>query len=109
MDTLELHTAETRVRWEDNTSCIYMVEAKIVTHGAKQTYTPVCFLPETIENDLFVPKYEKYSVIPEDMCNKPYSGPIISWGTKWMTGLRVYPSSDTENYQLMKLHEFDMT
>ena len=44
--------------------------------------------------------------MPADMCTKPYSGPIISWINKWMTGFRLYPTSDTEHYQLMKLHEF---
>ena len=43
--------------------------------------------------------------MPSDMCTKPCSGPIISQ-SKWMTGLRFYPNSDTEHYQFMRLHEF---
>ena len=31
---------------------------------------------------------------------------FISWITKWITGLIFYPTSDTEQYQLMILHEF---
>ena len=42
----------------------------------------------------------------EDMCTKTCSGPIISQSTKWMTGLRFYPTSDTEHYQLMRLYDF---
>ena len=44
--------------------------------------------------------------MPEDMCNKPCSGPIINQTTKWMTGFRLYPTSDTEHYQLMRLYKF---
>ena len=43
---------------------------------------------------------------PENMCTKPCSGLNISCGTKWMTGLRFYPTSDIEHYQLMRLHQF---
>ena len=50
--------------------------------------------------------YDKYSVIPEYMFNKPFSGPIISCSTKCMNGFILYPTSDIEHYQLMKLHEF---
>ena len=39
-----------------------------------------------------------------DMCTKPCSGPIIGRITKWMTGLRFYPTSETEHYQFMRLH-----
>ena len=41
-----------------------------------------------------------------DMCTKPCPVPIISWVTEWMTGFRFYPTSDTEHYQLVILHEF---
>ena len=58
------------------------------------------------DNGLFVPKYEKSSVITEDICTKPYSGPIISWINKCMTGFRIYSTSDTKHYQLMRLHYF---
>ena len=49
-----------------------------------------------------------YSVMQEDMCANPYSGSIISRSTKWMTGFRLYPKSDTEHYQLIRLHEFSV-
>ena len=48
-----------------------------------------------LTNGLFIPKYEKSSVISADMCTKPYSGPIISQSTNCMTGFRFYPTSDT--------------
>ena len=41
------------------------------------------------------------------MSTKPCPDPIISRSTKWMTEIRFYPFSDTENYQLMMLHEFE--
>ena len=53
------------------------------------------FYKKKIKNGLFVPKYEKSSVIPEDMCTKPCSGTIISWSTKCITGLILYPTIDT--------------
>ena len=51
---------------------------------------PVCFLQEQFDIGLFLPKYEKSSFMPVDMCNKPRSGPIISRSTKCMTGFRSY-------------------
>ena len=65
-------------------------------------------IPYGIKLDLsyFGTKYENSSVIPEDMCTKPCAGPIISRITKWMTGFLLYPTSDTEHYQLMILHKF---
>ena len=48
-----------------------------------------------IENGLFVPNYEKYSVMYPDMCTKPCSGPIISRITKWTTAFIFYPTSDS--------------
>ena len=83
---------------------MFVIEAKRVTPRVKQIDIPVCFLQEKFDNGLFLPKYEKSSVIPEDMCTKTCSGPIISKGTTWMTGLRLYPTSETEHYQLMILH-----
>ena len=82
METLALHTGETIVYWEDNTSCISIVEAKIVTPIVKHIDIPVYFLQDQFYNGIFVPKYEKSCVIPEDTCTKPCSGPIISWGNK---------------------------
>ena len=55
-----------------------------------------------------IPKYDKSSVMPEDMCTKPHSGPIISRSTKWVTGSILYPTIDTEHYQTMRIHEFDV-
>ena len=86
MEALALHTGAPTVHWEDNTSCIYVVESKIVTPRVKHLDIPVCFLQEQFNNGLFLPKYEKYSVIKEEMFTKPCSGPIIIRSTKWMTG-----------------------
>ena len=83
--------------WEDKKRCIYVVEAEIVTPRVKHIDIPVCFLQEKIDNCIFVPKYDKSSVMTADMCTKPCSGPIISRSTEWMTGFRLYPTSDTEN------------
>ena len=91
---------------EDNTSCISVVEAKIVTPIAKHIDILVSCLQEKFDNGIFVPKYEKSSVIPVDMCTKPCACQIISWSNKWMTIFRLYPTSDTKPYQLIRLHEF---
>ena len=71
MEALALHTGEPTVNWEDNTSCISAVEAKIVTPRVKHIGIPVYFLQEKFDNVLFLPKYEKSSVMPADMCTKP--------------------------------------
>ena len=101
MESLELHTGASIVHWKYNTSCVSFVEAKIVTSRVKNIEIPVYFLQEFFENVLFIPKHEKSSVLPEDICTKPCSGPIISHSTKWMTGFRFYPTSDTEHYQVV--------
>ena len=44
-------------------------------------------LQEHFDNGVFVPKYEKYSVIPEDMYTKPCSVPIIIRSKDWCLGL----------------------
>ena len=106
MEALALYTGAPTVHWEDNTSCISVVEAKRVTTRVKHIDIPVCFLQEQFDNGLFLPKYEKSSFMPADMCTKPCSGPIISRSTKWMTGFRFYSTSETEHYQFMRLHEF---
>ena len=59
------------VHWEYNKSCSYVVEAKIVTPRVKQIYIPVYFLQEQFDDNLFIPKYENSSVMPEDRCIKP--------------------------------------
>ena len=106
MEALALHIGAHKVHWEDNTSFISVIEAKIVTPRVKQIYIAVCFIQNKFDNSLFIPKYEKSSVVPADMCTKPCSGPIISQSTKCMTGFRLYTTIETEHYQLMILHEF---
>ena len=106
MEALALYTGAPTVHWEDNTSCISVVEDEKVTPRVKHIDIPVCFLQEQFDNGLFLPKYEKSSVMTADMCTKPCSGSIISRVTKWMTGFRFYPTSEIEHYQFMRLHEF---
>ena len=95
MEALALYTGAPTVHLENNTSCISVVEAKIVTPRVKHIDIPVCFLQEKFDNSIFLPKYEKSSVMPVDMCTKPCSGPIIIRSTKWMTVFRFYPTSET--------------
>ena len=106
MKALVLHTGAPIVHWEDNTHTIYVVEAKIVITRVKHIGIHVYFLHEQFDNGLFIQKYDKSSFMPEDMCTKPCSGPIISWGNKWTTGFRFYRTSDTKHYQLVILHGF---
>ena len=82
MEALEIHTVTTSVHWEYNTIFIYVVEAKIVTPGVKQIKITVYFLQEQFDNGIFVPKYEKSSVMPVDMCTKLCSDSIIIRSTK---------------------------
>ena len=35
------------------------------------------FYKKKTDNGIFVPKYEKYGVMPADMCNKLRSGPLV--------------------------------
>ena len=44
MEALALHTGAPTVHWENETSYISVVEAKIVTPRVKHIDTPVCFL-----------------------------------------------------------------
>ena len=46
MEALALHTGALPVHWEDNTSCIYVVEDEIVTPRFKHTDITVCFLQD---------------------------------------------------------------
>ena len=101
MEVLTLHTGSPTVHLEDNTIFISVVEAKIVTPIVKHIYIPVCFLLEQFYNRLPVPKYKKYRIMPEDMCTKPCSDPIIGRDNKWITSFILYPTIDTEHYQLM--------
>ena len=43
MEALALHTGAPIVHWEYITSCIYVIEAKIVTPRVKHIDIPVCF------------------------------------------------------------------
>ena len=106
MEDLTLHTSAPTLHWEDNTSCISVVGSKIFTTRVKYIDVPVCFIQEKFGNDIFIPKYEKSSVMPVDMFTKPCSGPIIRKSNKCMTGFRFYPTSDTEHYQLIILNKF---
>ena len=106
MEALAIHTGETTEHWEDKTSCIYIVEDKIVTPIVKYIDIIVCFLQGKFDNSIFIPKYDKSSVIPSDMCTKTCSGPIIIRITKYMTVFRFYQTSETEHYRFMRLHEF---
>ena len=95
MESLALHTGAPTLHWEYNTSFIYVVEFKRVTPIIKHIGIPVFFLLEFFYNGIFIPKYDKSSVMPEYMCTKPCAVPIISRINKWMTGFRFYPTSDT--------------
>ena len=75
MEALAVYTGAPIVHWEDNTICISVVEAKIVTPRVKHIDIPFCFLQEKIDNGLFLTKYEQSSVMPADMCTKPGSDP----------------------------------
>ena len=66
-----------------------------MTPRVKHIYIPVYFLQEQFENGIFVPEYKKSSVVTEDMCTKPCSGPNISWSNKCMTVFIFYTTSDT--------------
>ena len=87
IDALALHTGSLTVNWENNTSCIYVVEAKIGTPLIKNIDITVCFIQEQFDNGLFVSKYENYRFITEEMCTKLCLDPITSQSTKWTTGL----------------------
>ena len=95
MEDSALHTGAPIVNWEDNTSCIYVVENKIVTPIVQYIDIPVYFIQEKFDNGLFLPKYENSSVIPADMCTKSCSDPIISRSTKLINGFRFYRTSET--------------
>ena len=95
MEALALHTGAPKVHQEDKKSCISVVEDKIVTPRVKHIDIPVYFLQEQFENGLFLPKFEKSSVMPADICTKPCTGTIISWSNKWMNGFRFYPNIET--------------
>ena len=82
MEALSLHNVAPTVHWEANKSCISVVEPERITPRVKHIDIPVCFPQEKFDNGLFIPKYEKYSVMPTYICTKPCSGPIISRSIK---------------------------
>ena len=95
MESLALHTVAPIVHWEDNTSFISVVEAKMVTPRVKQIDILVCSLLEQFYNGIFVANYDNSSVMLTYMCIKPCPGTIISWSNKLMIGFRFCPNSDT--------------
>ena len=56
MESLALHLGEHIVHWEDNTSCISVVEANTVTPRFKHIDITVCFSLDQFENGLFIQK-----------------------------------------------------
>ena len=81
MEALAIYTGTSTLHWEGNTSCIFVVEAKIYTPRVKHIDISVFFYNK-IDNCLFIPKYGKSSVMLADMFTKLCSDPIISWSTK---------------------------
>ena len=63
MESFSLHTGSKYIYWEDNPSCIYVVEAEIVTPRFKNIGITVFFLQEKFGNGLYVPKYDKFGVM----------------------------------------------
>ena len=55
MEALALYTGAPTVHCEDYTSCISVVEAKIVNPRVKHIDIPICFLQEKFDNGLFLP------------------------------------------------------
>ena len=70
---MALHAIAPIVHFEYNTICISVFESKIVNPRAKHICIPVGFLQEQFYSDLLLTKYEKYSVMPEDMYIKTMS------------------------------------
>ena len=68
----------------------------------------MCFLQKQFDNVILVLEYEKSSIIPEDMCNKPCLGTMISRSTKYITWFCLYLSINIEHHQCMKLHKVDV-
>ena len=82
MEALSHHIGSPTAHWEENMICIYVVKAKRVTPRVKHIDIQVYFLQEPFDSGLFIPKYDKSSFIPADMCTKPCSGPLIRRSTK---------------------------
>ena len=64
LEVLALHTGAPTVHWEYNIIFISVVGFKRVTPIFKQIDIPVCFLQDKFDSGLFIPKYEKSSVMP---------------------------------------------
>ena len=94
MEALALHTGKPIVHLDDRTSFISIVESKRVTLRVKHIDIRVNVLQEHFANFFVKNIYKKSRVVSADMCTKPCSGPIISCNTKWITELRLYPTSD---------------
>ena len=106
MEALALYICAIAVHWEDITRCIYVVEDEKVTPRVLKSILMSIFYKKLLTNVLCVPKYDTSTVIMEDICTKPCSGTIISFITKYMTRLRLHPTSDTDYYQIMILYYF---
>ena len=72
MEALALYNGAPTLHLEDDTSCIYGVEAKRVQAIFEHIYIKVYFLQEKFENGLFVTNCEKSSNMPEDMRTKQF-------------------------------------
>ena len=105
MEALALHNGSPTVHWEEKTVFISVVEAKIVTPRVKHIDITVWFLQEILYNVLFFPKYLKSSVFLADIFIKLCSVTIISRSNNWMTGFNLYPTIDTEHFQLVRWHK----
>ena len=101
-ESLGIPIAAKTVHREDNTSCISVSKAKLVTPRVK--HIKILFLVQVqYNNGLFNNKYEKNTIMLVDMCNKPLLGPITSWSAKCMTGFWFYPPNDLYHFKLMPL------
>ena len=56
MEAWAIHTGAPTVNWENSTSFIYVLKSKIVTPKIKHIKIPVCFLQESFDNGLVIPK-----------------------------------------------------
>ena len=68
MEVLALHTG-TPVKTTQVLSMLLNIKELLLE--LKRIDSPVCFLKEKFENGIFVPKYEKSSVMIAYMCIKP--------------------------------------
>ena len=85
MDSLALHTWEPIVHWEDNINFISVVDSKRVTTRVKHINIPDSFIQDQYENGLYIPKYDKYNIIPDDMCTPDWV-PLSAESRNWWLG-----------------------